>query len=90
MILGKVVGTITATRKSAALEGRKILVVQPVDPAGKKAGKTVCAVDFAQAGTGDTVLVMDEGNSARTIIGDTMAPVRTVVVGIVDSVDSEG
>jgi ethanolamine utilization protein EutN len=78
---------VTATSKSAALEGRKILVVSPVDPAGKKTGRSVCAVDVAQAGIGDTVLVLDEGNSARTIIGDPMAPVRTVVVGIVDSVD---
>jgi len=87
MILGRVVGMVTATSKSAAREGRKILVVSPGDPAGKKTGRSVCAVDVAQAGIGDTVLVLDEGNSARTIIGDPMAPVRTVVVGIVDSVD---
>lgn len=87
MILAKVIGTVTSTQKNKVLEGKKILMVRPVTPEGKPAGKIFCAVDCIQAGAGDRVLVLDEGNSARSILGDSRAPVRTVIVGIVDSVD---
>ena len=86
MILGKIVGTVVSTVKHSILTGCKVLIVQPVAPGGKTAGKTVLALDTVQAGVGDTVLVLDEGNSSRMIIGDDMAPVRTVIVGIVDAV----
>jgi microcompartment protein CcmK/EutM len=90
MILGKVVGTVVATVKLSIYSGYKILIVQPVDPEGNPSGKTVLAIDTVQAGTGDTVLVIDEGNSARLIIDDPMAPVRSVVAGIVDEVMRDG
>jgi microcompartment protein CcmK/EutM len=86
MILGRVVGTVVSTIKLDIYKGYKILVVRPVDPQGKPAGRTVLAIDTVQAGVGDTVLVIDEGNSARVIINDAMAPVRCVVAGIVDDV----
>jgi ethanolamine utilization protein EutN len=85
MTVGKVVGTVVTTVKHPILEGYKLLVVQPLDPKGNPAGSTMIALDTVQAGVGDTVLVIEEGNSARLIIGDSMAPVRTVVAGIVDS-----
>jgi microcompartment protein CcmK/EutM len=47
-------------------------------------------LDSVQAGVGDTVLVIDEGNSSRMIVGDSMAPIRTMVVGIVDRIDVGG
>jgi ethanolamine utilization protein EutN len=103
MIIGKVIGTVTTSIKHSILEGRKLLVVRPVSPApaGKKAkskpageeyiytGKAVVALDTVQAGVGDTVLVIDEGNSGRLMIGDSSAPVRTVIAGIIDSVKLE-
>ncbi len=89
MIIGKVVGTVVSTVKHPVLVGHKLLVVQPVDPAGKPKGRTLVAIDTVRAGRGDTVLVLDEGNSSRTILGDPDAPVRTVIAGIVDSVASE-
>ncbi len=89
MTLGRVIGNVVSTVKHRVLEGYKILIVQPVDPEGRPAGKTLLALDTVQAGVGDTVLVNDEGNSARLIIGDPMAPVRTLVVGIVDEVSRE-
>ncbi|UCB45048.1 MAG: EutN/CcmL family microcompartment protein [Spirochaetota bacterium] len=89
MILGKVIGNIVSTIKLEIYEGYKILIVQPVDPDGGPLGKAVLAIDTVQAGVGDTVLVIDEGNSARVIINDTMAPVRCVVAGIVDHVLKE-
>jgi microcompartment protein CcmK/EutM len=88
MQLGKVIGTVVSTRKHPVLEGYKLLIVQPVKPDGRKAGGVEIALDTVQAGTGETVLLLTEGNSSRMIIGDNMAPVRAVVVGVVDAVES--
>lgn len=90
MTLGKIVGNVVTTMKHQVLKGHKLLIVQPVDGRGKPAGRTLVAVDVVQAGTGDTVLVIEEGNSGRMILGDSMAPVRSVVAGIVDSVNIGG
>ena len=89
MILGKVTGTVVSTMKLEALKGHKLLIVQPVDAAGRPKGKSLIGLDTVRAGVGDTVLVLDEGNSARTILGDPQAPIRTVIVGIVDTVSRE-
>jgi microcompartment protein CcmK/EutM len=90
MTLGRVIGTVVSTVKLEALSGYKILMVQPVDPQGEDVGAVTLALDSVQAGVGDTVLVIDEGNSSRMIVGDSMAPIRTMVVGIVDRVDFGG
>jgi microcompartment protein CcmK/EutM len=86
MIIAKVVGTVVATVKHPVLVGCKLLVVQPVDPTGEPRGRVMVGVDTVRAGRGDTVLVLDEGNSARMMLGDPEAPVRTVIAGIVDAV----
>ncbi len=86
MVLARVTGTVVSTMKLKVLEGYKILIVQPLNDRLDPAGKSLLAIDTVQAGTGDTVLVLDEGNSARMILGDPAAPVRTMVVGIVDAV----
>ena len=90
MTLGRVIGTVVSTVKLEVLSGYKILMVQPVDPKGKDIGAVTLALDSVQAGVGDTVLIIDEGNSSRMIVGDSMAPIRTMVVGIVDRVDVGG
>jgi microcompartment protein CcmK/EutM len=87
MILGKIVGNVVSTQELDSYKGFKILVVQPVKPDGKPHGSTFLAIDSVQAGVGDTILVIDEGNSARQIINDKMAPIRSVVAAIVDHVD---
>ncbi len=87
MILGRVVGDVTSTRKHEILRGHKLLIVEPVTGELTRAGSCVVAIDLAQAGQGDIVLVCDEGNAARLMLQDTSAPVRTVVVGIVDAVE---
>jgi len=87
MILGKIEGTVVSTIKLDTYRGYKIQIVQPVSPDGSPRGSSALAIDTVQAGVGDTVLVIDEGNSARVIINDKMAPVRCVVVGIVDQVN---
>lgn len=86
MVLARVTGTVVSTMKHEVLKGHKILIVQPLNDRLDPAGRSLLAIDTVQAGTGDTVLVLDEGNSARLILDDPTAPVRTVVVGIVDAV----
>ena len=87
MILGKIVGNVVSTQKLDIYRGFKILIVQPMKPDGSPQSATFLAIDSVQAGVGDTVLVIDEGNSARQIINDKMAPIRSVVAAIVDHVD---
>ena len=88
MIAGKVIGSVVSTVKHPILKGHKILLVKPIKPDGTAYGKVIVALDTVQAGEGDTVLVMDEGNSGRLILGDKTAPVRTVIVGIVDKIEN--
>jgi ethanolamine utilization protein EutN len=86
MILGKVVGTVVSTIKHPAFAGRKLLLVRPLHLDGDKPEDDFIAVDAAQAGVGDTVLVCQEGNSTRQVIGVPNAPVRSSIVGVVDSI----
>jgi microcompartment protein CcmK/EutM len=77
---------VVATIKIPHLEGRKLLLVDQVDLQGEETGYYDIAVDVAQAGPGDTVLVIDEGNGARQILGLDPGAVRAVIVGVVDEV----
>ncbi len=87
MTLCRVVGSVTSTVKHPSLIGHKLLVCQPVDVStGQLRGGRMVGLDTVQAGIGDTVLVIDEGNAARRILGDSRAPVRTVIAAIVDEV----
>ena len=88
-MLARVIGHVVCSVKDRMYEGEKILVVQPVDPAGQSAGPSFLAVDAVQAGIGDQVLIIDEGGSARGILGKpAMGTIRTVIAGIVDAVES--
>jgi microcompartment protein CcmK/EutM len=77
-----------ATVKHPAYAGRTLLVVQPLDEQGGDAGASFVAVDQVQAGAGDKVLVLTEGNGVRQILkaGD-QVPIRSVIVGVVDHVE---
>lgn len=86
MILGIVRGSVYSTIHHPFYTGRKLLIVDYLDADGSPTGKYVIAVDSVDAGVGDRVLVNDEGNGARQIVGDAAAPVRSVIVGIVDAV----
>ena len=66
---GRVIGTVVSTVKISHLEGRTLLLVDQLDLGGKETGAYDIAVDTVQAGPGDTVLVMDEGNGVRQILG---------------------
>jgi microcompartment protein CcmK/EutM len=87
MILAKVTGNVVSTIKAPGYESRKILIVQPINPDGKSNGKSFLAVDTVQAGTGDTVLILEEGGSARLILGEPETfTVKAVIAGIVDEI----
>lgn len=88
MKLARVIGTVVATEKHPAFEGRTVLMVQPLDEYRKDAGDAFIAVDHAQAGVGDIVLVNQEGNGSRQLLGtiDGKLPIRSVIVGVVDEV----
>ena len=91
MYIGRVSGTVVATIKNETFDGRKLLIVDRLNLEGKATAKYDIAVDMVQAGVGDLVLVLDEGNSARQILGrEPMGVIRAVVVGIVDEIDMEG
>ena len=87
MKLAKVVGTVVSTIKAPILDDRALLLVDLLEPDGREAGGYLIAVDTVGAGAGETVLVLDEGTSARQIVGAPYGPLRTVVVGIVDAVE---
>ena len=90
MILGRVTGTVVSTAKHPSYVGYKLLLVQPIDETGAAAGAEFIAVDNAQAGVSDTVLVLKEGNGVRQILaGDPKAtlPILETIVGVVDAVD---
>ena len=88
MKIGRVAGTVVATICSPVFENRMLLFVDLLDLDGKETGKNVIAVDAVGAGAGETVLVLDEGNGARQVLTAPYAPVRAVVVGIVDEIET--
>jgi len=88
VITARVVGEVVATVKHADLSAQKLLLVQPVDPDGNPKGQPMLAVDVVDAGVGDKVLVVDEGNSAAQVLRRPRGAIRTVVVGVIDDVES--
>ncbi len=86
MIIGKVVGEIYSTINHSFYDAKKLLIIDKLNPDQTPAGGYLIAVDSVDAGVGETVLVIDEGNSARQVVDDTTAPIRSIVVGIIDEV----
>jgi len=84
MKIGRVAATVVSTICSPFYEGRRLLLVDLLDLAGEPTGKYIIAVDAVDAGMGDPVLILDEGNSARQIFAAKDAPVRALVAGIID------
>jgi ethanolamine utilization protein EutN len=87
MLIGRVIGDVVATQKAPSHEGRKILLVQPVNLDGSDRGEEVLALDAVDAGVGDRVLVATEGWSATTAVGREQAPIDMAVVGVIDSIN---
>ena len=88
MALAKVKGNIVSTQKNSYLKGHKLLIVHPIDLNSKYMGKKdIVALDFVDAGVGDTVLLVQEGKAVQQILGHRKAPVHSIIVAIVDSID---
>lgn len=90
MILGRVTGNVTSTIKHPGYSGHKLMTVLPIDEHGQVCGPEFLAVDNAQAGPGDTVLVLREGNGVRQILlGNPSGtlPILELIVGIVDQLE---
>ena len=87
MIIGRVVGHVVATQKQESHEGKKILLVQPLDLEGQPVGDAFVALDAVDAGVGDRVLAVQEGFSAMTSVGHIESPIDAAVIGVVDLVE---
>jgi microcompartment protein CcmK/EutM len=89
MLIAKVTGVVVASQKNKHLEGNRLLIVQPLGKDLKPEGHSLLATDQGYAGFGETVLIIDEGTSARQVFGNPEIPVRTFVAGVIDRVDLE-
>jgi len=89
MLLGKVVGTLVATRKDEKLEGFKFLVVRRLDVENRETGDYVVAADAVQAGVGDVVMFATGSSARQTTITD-RRPCDAVIMAIVDTWDVGG
>ncbi len=90
MYLGEVVGDVVSTHKNERLQGKRLLLVRRLSLAMEPEGIETICLDVVDAGVGDRVLVVQEGSSARKILGDDWIPVQAVIVGVLDRVDLHG
>ena len=81
MLVGKVVGSVVATRKNENLVGNKFMIIEPMESMADK--KRIVAIDNVGAGIGEIVLVA-EGSAARIGCGLVNCPIDAAIVGIVD------
>ena len=87
MLIARVVGELVATQKHPSHEGRKLLLVQPLNLDGSNRGDAVVALDAVDAGVGDRVLLSLDGYSASSAVGRPQSPIDMAVVGFIDSVE---
>ena len=87
MLIARVLGEVVATQKHPSNEGRKVLVVQPLNLDGSARGDAVLALDAVDAGAGDRVLLITEGFSAMTSVERPQSPIDMAVVGFIDQID---
>ena len=85
MLLGKIIGTVVATKKEPELEGMRMMLVRELDPTLAPTGKIVVAVDAVGAGVGEVILFAS-GSSARQTTLTNNRPVDHVVMAVVDTV----
>ena len=89
MRVGRVCGTVVSTINSEVFDGRRLLICDLQELDGRPTGGYTIAVDAVDAGAGELVLIVDEGNSARQVLHAPEAPVRAVVVGVIDELSVE-
>lgn len=86
MKLCRVLAPVVSTVKHPCYEGQRLLAVRALESDLSDGDEELLAVDRVQAGEGDIVLVMQEGNGVRQLFGNPKLPIRSIIVGIVDSV----
>ena len=86
MKIGVVSGNVVSTINFPFFDSKKLMICDYVNADGTTSGYTI-AVDRVGAGMGETVLIMDEGNSARQMFELDTGPIRAVIVGIIDHAD---
>ncbi len=86
MLLARVEGNITATRKHPSFEGWRLLLCQPIGRDGTPEGIPQVAIDLHGAGLHQRVVISGDGAAARQVVGDERSPVRWMVIGVVDEV----
>ena len=89
MKVGRVAGTVVSTISIPLLDEHRLLLCDTLDVDGEPSGYTIC-IDVVDAGVGETVLILDEGNSARQILGIDTGAIRAVVVGVIDELSVDG
>jgi ethanolamine utilization protein EutN len=87
MLIGRVIGDVVATHKVPSHQGRKILVVQPLNLDDTERGEPLLALDSVDAGVGDRVLLATEGFAAMTAVGRPNSPIDAAVIGVIDAVE---
>lgn len=86
MQIGKVVGTVVATKKDDSLVGSKLMITQPLDFRKKADGKPIIAVDTVGAGIGE-IVIYTEGTAARNAAKKYDSSINAAIIGIVDNID---
>ena len=86
MIIARILGTVVSTQKDERLEGKKLLIVKPLNVDGSDQSGYVVAVDTVGAGFHEKVLIVS-GSSARLAEGNKDCPVDAAIVGVIDRVD---
>ena len=89
MIIGTVRVNIVSTINHPFYDGKRMLIVEKEDFNGKAGGYLIAIDSGVSAGVGERVLVINEGNSARQVVKDDKAPLRSIIIGIVDHIDAE-
>jgi len=87
MLIARVVVDLTATHKHPSHDGKKLLLVQPLELDGTNRGNAVVAVDSVNAGIGDRVLLVQDGFAAFTTVGLGPSPIDSAVVGVIDHIE---
>jgi ethanolamine utilization protein EutN len=87
MLIARVIGELTSTRKHASHEGLKLLLAQPLNLDGTDRGDAVVAMDAVDAGVGDKVLLATEGFSAMTSVDRPNSPIDMAVIGFIDQIE---
>jgi ethanolamine utilization protein EutN len=88
MILARIQGNVVATRKHPSFEGWRLLICQPISPAGEPEGAPLVAIDAQGAGLHQRVIISSDGSAARAAVGDAKSPARWMVIGLVDELET--